>query len=74
MAQITVCDGCGEANSEMTVRGPLLREYCQSCCLIVIDYEAERDALHDKVKATWDNGLKKIRAKFAFKDGLLSDE
>jgi hypothetical protein len=66
------CDGSGE-KSNFEESGPLARIYCPACMKVIKAYAKKRDALHDTVAKTWNNGLGKIRAEFDDKIKLLDD-
>ena len=75
MALIQTCDGCDSAGlpKGLVEHGPLARVYCGECMALIAKYEAARDALHDKVAATWQKGFAKIRKDHALA-GKLPDE
>lgn len=61
MASIRTCDGCGSHETEETPLKELglflKRDYCLSCQVVIGDFIAARDALHDGVAKTWREGL-----------------
>ena len=75
MALVQTCDGCNSTGlpKGLDERGPLARVYCADCLEAIVEYETARDALHDKVAATWQKGFAKIRKDHAL-SGVLPDE
>lgn len=65
MAQVTLCDGCGGAGNCGKVGYVLRRDYCEVCFERAAAYQAEVDALHDKLAHAWQDGLVEIRATYS---------
>lgn len=78
MAITYTCDGCEKAGekTDLESRGiAQTKDYCANCVVIIDEFLAERDELHDAVQKHWNTGLKKLQKKYhkEFK-GQLPDE
>ena len=61
MATATLCDGCAKVADSTEKVGLFQKfEYCDDCAVIVKEFLAERDQLHEDVAVTWANGLAEI--------------
>jgi len=66
MAVKHICDGFDvEISGEPCMRGHVIRrEYCAEAAKIVDEYQAEIDALHERVAKTWTDELEAIRERY----------
>ena len=58
-----ICDGCGKDGTE-ELGIVQKRHYCSECAVVVAEYLAERDKLHDEVAGQWKNGLTKLERSY----------
>jgi hypothetical protein len=76
MATLVMCDGCGARLEEKPskVGYVIRREYCPTCIATVTEYQAEVDALHDRLAASWRQDLEAIRVRFRDRLNSLPDD
>jgi len=76
MATLVMCDGCGARLEEepSKVGYVIRREYCPACIATVTEYQAEVDALHDRLAASWRQDLEGIRVRFRDRLNCLPDD
>ena len=75
MAQITICDGCGDAIADEPHKAGFVirRDYCDACFERFSEFQADVDALHTALGEKWAKGLERLRSSAAKKLKLLPD-
>lgn len=76
MAMMIICDGCGcGIDGPPEKKGYVHRcDYCTPCAMVAGEYQAEVDALHDRLAASWRQDLEAIRATYRGRLNQLPDD